>query len=43
MSDTDKLRQQIVTILKRNQDEGFLRLALINIATLAQVWHEKKK
>lgn len=43
MTDSDKLRQQIVDILQRNDDAGFLRRALMKVATLEQVWHEQKE
>lgn len=42
MNDTDKLRQQIVDILQRNDDADFFHWALIKVTTLEQVWHEKK-
>ncbi len=43
MNDIDKLRQQIVTILQRNQDEDFLRMALMKVAVLEKVWYEEKQ
>ena len=43
MTDSGKLRQQIVDILQRNDDADFLRRALMKVATLEQVWHEQKE
>lgn len=40
---SDKLRQQIVTILARNSDPAFLRQALTWVAALEQSWHKYAK
>lgn len=39
MSDIDKLRQQLETILDRNRDARFLRLCLSYIAALERAIH----
>lgn len=43
MNDIDKLRQQIVTILRRNPEADFLRMALMKVAVLEKVWHEERQ
>lgn len=43
MRDVEKLLRQIMTILQRNKNPDFLRLALTRVAVLEKVWYEKKQ